>query len=193
MTVMQELKVKNVIIGKQFENSENLQEFLKIVKEKNIKVTVVEQGNKINIEKNLYFNVLWPSSSNSISENAINNNALVCKLYYKNFTCIFTGDIEEEAEEKILKLYTNNLDTLKSTILKVAHHGSNSSSKIEFLKAVSAKVALIGVGSNNLYGHPSNEVVKRLENLGAKIYRTDLNGEIIILTNGEKYKIFAKN
>ena len=86
MTVMQELKVKNVIIGKQFENSENLQEFLKIVKEKNIKVTVVEQGNKINIEKNLYFNVLWPSSSNSISENAVNNNALVCKLYYKNFT-----------------------------------------------------------------------------------------------------------
>ena len=58
---MQEIKVKNIIIGKQYESSENYKKFVNIVKEKNIKVTVVEAGQKINIEKNLYFNVLWPS------------------------------------------------------------------------------------------------------------------------------------
>lgn len=83
---MQEIKVENVIIGKQFENSENLQKFLEIVKKNKINVNVVEEGKRINIEKDLYFDILWPSSENVIQENSINNNALVCKLQYKKFS-----------------------------------------------------------------------------------------------------------
>ena len=161
---MEELKVKNVIIGKQFENSNNLQKFLKIIKKKNIKVNVVEVGARINIEKNLYFDVLWPNTGQAISENSINNNALVCKLYYKKFTMLFTGDIEEEAEKIIVKNYRDT-DILKSTILKVAHHGSKSSSVEGFLELVQPKIALIGVGENNLYGHPNTDVLRRLTNL----------------------------
>lgn len=178
------MKVKNVIIGKQFENSENLQEFTKIIKEKNIKVTIVEAGDKINIENNLYFYVLWPSVKNEIKENSINNNALVCKLYYKNFTVLFTGDIEEEAENVIWKMYENS-KVLESIILKVAHHGSKSSSTEKFLKLVSPKIALIGVGKNNLYEHPSDIVINRMESFGIKIYRTDENGEISIIVNSK--------
>lgn len=181
---MKNMRVKNVIIGRQFEDSENLQEFTKIVKEKNIKVTTVEAGDKINIERNLYFYVLWPSAKNEIKENSINNNALVCKLYYKDFTILFTGDIEEKAENIIYKMYKNS-KVLKSDILKVAHHGSKSSSTEEFLKLVSPKIALIGVGKNNLYGHPSNIVINRLERIGTKIYRTDENGEISIIVNNK--------
>lgn len=182
--VMKNMKVKNVIIGKQFENSENLQEFTKIIKEKNIKVTIVEAGDKINIENNLYFYVLWPSVKNEIKENSINNNALVCKLYYKNFTVLFTGDIEEEAENVIWKMYENS-KVLESIILKVAHHGSKSSSTEKFLKLVSPKIALIGVGKNNLYEHPSDIVINRMESFGIKIYRTDENGEISIIVNSK--------
>ncbi len=181
---MKNMKVKNVIIGKQFENSENLQEFTKIIKEKNIKVTIVEAGDKINIENNLYFYVLWPSVKNEIKENSINNNALVCKLYYKNFTVLFTGDIEEEAENVIWKMYENS-KVLESTILKVAHHGSKSSSTEKFLKLVSPKIALIGVGKNNLYEHPSGIVINRMESFGIKLYRTDENGEISIIVNSK--------
>lgn len=189
---MEQLNVKNVIIGKQFENSENLQEFLKIIKEKNIRVTVVEAGDKIYIQKDLYFDVLWPDTGQAISENPINNNALVCKLCYKTFTCIFTGDIEEETEKILVSKY-GITDILKSTILKVAHHGSKSSSIEEFLKLVQPKIALIGVGKNNLYGHPNNEVLERLENFKCKIYRTDINGEISIIVNRKgKIKIKAK-
>lgn len=181
---MKNMRVKNVIIGRQFEDSENLQEFTKIVKENNIKVTTVEAGDKINIENNLYFYVLWPSAKNEIKENSINNNALVCKLYYKDFTILFTGDIEEKVENVIYKMYKNS-KVLKSDILKVAHHGSKSSSTEEFLKLVSPKIALIGVGKNNLYGHPSNIVINRLERIGTKIYRTDENGEISIIVNNK--------
>lgn len=163
------MKVKNVIIAKQVEISNHFEEFLKIVKEKNINLKVVEKGDKISIEKNLYFYVLWPDSSNDINENALNNNALVCKLYYKNFSCIFTGDIEEVAEKEIVKLYANT-NLLNSTVLKVAHHGSKTSSTQEFLELVKPKIALIGVGSNNLYGHPNIDVLTRLNNLRYKSF-----------------------
>lgn len=164
LSVLEELKVKNVIIGQQFDDSENLRKFLEIINEKNIKVNVVEAGNRIYIEKNLYFDVLWPGSNQEISENSINNNALVCKLNYKNFTMLFTGDIEEEAEKVLVSKY-DGMNILKSTVLKVAHHGSKSSSTEEFLNLVQPKIALIGVGENNLYGHPNPEVLTMLTNL----------------------------
>ena len=186
--MMQEIVVKNVMISKQSEDSENYQEFLKIVKEKKIKVNLLEAGQRVNIEKNLYFDVLWPTSYKTISENPLNNNSLVCKMNYLNFSMIFTGDIEKIAEQKILKLYQNNLELLNATVLKVAHHGSKTSSSIDFLNAIKPKVAFIGVGKNNRFGHPNREVIDRLEGLGVGIYRTDENGEIHIIVN-DGYKI----
>ena len=163
--VMQNLKVDAVVISKQIESSDNYDEFVSIVKEKNIAVNKVKLGDKINIERNLYFDVLWPDNNNLITENAMNNNAIVCKLIYKNFSLLFTGDIEEVAESQILDYYKINLKRLKSNVLKVAHHGSKSSTTQKFLSAVNPKIALIGVGANNLYGHPANEVIERLNKI----------------------------
>lgn len=185
---IQELKVNNVIIGKQFEMSKNYEEFIKIVKDKKIKLYTVTAGQKINIEKDLYFDILWPDSTNVISDNVLNNNSLVCKLEYKNFSMLFTGDIEEKAERAMLEKYKNDLRILKTTILKVAHHGSKTSSSKEFLKAIKPKIALIGVGKDNKFGHPNNIVLKNLEGLNCKIYRTDENGEIKIITDGKNIK-----
>ena len=118
-TVMENIKVDNVIIGKQFEFSENYKKFLEIVHKKKINVIVAKLGQKIKIEKNIYLNILWPKENEKISENSINNNSLVFKLEYKKFSILFTGDIEEKAEKMILDKYDN---ILKSDILKVAHH-----------------------------------------------------------------------
>lgn len=187
---MNELKIENIIIGKQFENCDNYEKFIKIVLEKNIKVTIVEAGERINIEKNLYIDVLWPCSKNKISENVLNNNSLVCKLVYLSFSCIFTGDIEEIAEKAILEKYKNSTQILKSDILKIAHHGSKTSSTEEFLETVKPKIALIGVGQNNNFGHPNKNVIERIKNNKIEIFRTDENGEICISTNGKgKIKI----
>lgn len=166
---MEELKVEKVIISKQVEDSENYEKFKEIVKEKKIKVILVGASSarpkRINIEKNLYFDILWPGNSNLISENALNNNSIVCKLHYKNFSMLFTGDIEEIAEKEILQEYKNNLQVLNSTILKVGHHGSKTSSTQEFIEVVKPKISLIGVGKNNIFGHPNTSVIERLENL----------------------------
>ncbi len=162
--IMEKIRVENVIITKQAENSGNLEEFLSIANENRVNVIVVDIGDKILIESNLYFYVLWPDSSNFISDNALNNNSLVCKLVYFNFSMLFTGDIEEVAEKQLIKLYSDS-DLLSATVLKVAHHGSKTSSTMDFLELVHPSFALIGVGENNSYGHPNSDVLTRLDEL----------------------------
>ena len=186
--ILEELKVEKVCISKQEEDSENYQKFLNIVKEKNIQVLVVKIGDKIVLDKNLYFDILWPKDK-QIEENKLNNNAIVMKLNYNNFSMMFTGDIEKKAEEEILETYKNS-KILESDILKVAHHGSKTSTTDEFLSRVKPKIALIGVGKDNMFNHPSNTTIEKLENMGIKIYRTDLNGEIsIFVDNNGKVSI----
>ena len=161
LTVLKEFKVGQIFISKQGEESENYETFLKIVEQKQLKVREVKIGDKITIG-DVTFHILWPMEK-QIEENILNNNAIVMKLQYKSFSMLFTGDIEEVAEKKILDTYKNHLDILKSSVLKVAHHGSKSSSTDEFLEAVNSKVAIIGVGENNMFGHPSNVVLERLQ------------------------------
>lgn len=187
--ILQEIKVETVIIGKQYESSENYKEFQRIVNMKKVNTHVVEAGNKIQIETNLYFYVLWPTSINMISDNAINNNSLVCKLVYKNFSMLFTGDIEEIAEKAILSKYVNKQEVLNADILKVAHHGSKTSSIKEFINAVNPKYAVIGVGKDNKFGHPSEKTLETLNDKNVKIYRTDISGEITIIIDGNKVRI----
>ena len=161
LPVLEEFKVGQIFISKQGEKSENYETFLEIVEQKNLKVQEVKIGDKITIG-DVVFHILWPIEK-QIEENILNNNAMVMKLQYKNFSMLFTGDIEAVAEKKILSLYDTNLNSLKATVLKVAHHGSKSSSTEEFLETVNAKVAIIGVGENNMFGHPSNVVLERLQ------------------------------
>ena len=163
-TVMENLKVKTAIISKQGEKSLNYERFNKMVEEKNIRVVAIEKGDRLNIEEGVYFDFLWPDNFNLITENILNNNSIVCKLNYNNFSILFTGDIEEVAEKQVLQEY-NNFQILNSTILKIGHHGSKTSSSKEFLENVRPQVALIGVGKDNKFGHPNIEVLKRLEDL----------------------------
>lgn len=186
--IMQEIKVKNIIIGKQFEDSKNYEKFVNLVQQKDIKVRIVEAGEDIKIEKNLSFNVIWPNSKSQISDNSINNNSLVFKMKYKKFSMLFTGDIEEIAEKKILQ--TCNVKNLESLVLKVPHHGSKTSSSQEFLDVVRPKIALIGVGKNNKFGHPSDITLEKFKMYDTKVYRTDQKGEITLKTDGNKIKIY---
>ena len=189
--ILQNMKVENVIIGKQIKDSDNYNKFIRIVKEKGINVHIVSDGKRLNIEKNLYFDILWPDMGNKINENVLNNNSLICKLVYKKFSILFTGDIEEIAEKAILKKYKDS-KLLKSTILKVAHHGSKTSSSKEFISAVNPQIALIGVGSNNKFGHPSDITIENLKSINCKLYRTDTDGEISITVDNNKMVIFKK-
>lgn len=157
--VMEKIKVGKVLVSKQPEESEEYRNILEIIKRKNIEACVVKAQDRITIEKDLYINILNPAGKLEFKD--LNNNAIVAKLIYKNFSMLFTGDIEK-AEENIAQKYKNNL---KSTILKVAHHGSKTSTNEEFLKYVEPQIALIGVGENNKFGHPNQQIIEKLKNI----------------------------
>ena len=185
--VIQNLNVKTLLIGKQNQKTKECEEILQIAKQNNVAIKVVSNLNKINIDKYVSVKILAPNSNNLIEENALNNNSVVAKLEYGQFSMLFTGDIEKSVEEQLIKEKKNEL---KSTVLKVAHHGSNSSTTDEFVKEVKPQIALIGVGENNKYGHPNSQVLERLK---CKIYRTDRDGEISIIVNKKgKMKIETK-
>lgn len=184
--ILENMKVENLIISKQPETSFLYEQIMKIVKQKKIKVLYVKKGDKFNIG-NLKFEIIHPKNE-FITDNPLNNNAIVSKISYYNFKMLFTGDIEEIAEKNLLN------ENLKADLLKVGHHGSKTSTTKEFLDKVNPKIALIGVGKNNKFGHPNDEVIKRLENKNIKIYRTDINGEINININKNgKVKINCYN
>lgn len=176
LTIMEKVKVKNIIISEQVEHSENYERFKKLMIHKKIRLIEVKKGDKIKIGRYSEFKILFPTSR-LLSENPLNNNSIVAQFNYNNFKMLFTGDIEKLAEQQILKAEKAEI---RADILKVAHHGSKTSSIPEFIKAVKPKIALIGVGKNNTFGHPNKQTIKNLENIKCRIYRTDIQGEIII-------------
>lgn len=180
------------MLGLQSDKFENIVEFIKLAKKRKVNIIVLKAEDILKIDKETNFEVLFPDDKNSISENKINNNSLVIKLKYKNFSMLFTGDIEAEGEEAILKKYAYKPERLKARILKVAHHGSKTSSTENFIETVKPEVVLIGVGKNNLFNHPNPEVLERFKSSNIKIYRTDKNGEIEIRVKVSRFKILSK-
>jgi len=132
---------------------------------------------------------ILPPANPLIGESELNNNSVVVRLDFKDFSCLFTGDIEKEREGQLL---TESRSNLNVDILKVGHHGSSSSSSPLFIKAVGPKIAVICCGQGNKYGHPHQETIALLQNLGIETYRTDLNGTILIKTDGIDYQIFTE-
>lgn len=166
ISLIKKLKVENIIIGRQGVDTTLYNKIVSLAREKGINIIEVKKGDVINIDGIIFDIILAEEKSANL-----NNTSLVLKMSYGNISMLFTGDIEKEFEENI---------GVKTNILKVAHHGSNSSSTEEFLKNNLPQIALISVGKGNSYGHPNKEVLERLEALGVNIYRTDVNGEIYL-------------
>lgn len=156
-------------------------EWLEYLDETNIEVNSVLEGDIINIEEDLSFKVLWPRDIESLGSFNLNNTSIVLLMKYRDFTVLFMGDIEKEVEEYLV----SHCD-LNANVLKVGHHGSNTSSTEEFVSKVLPQISVISVGENN-FGHPSDDVIKRLEEKGSVVYRTDIDGTVEIVSDGEKF------
>jgi competence protein ComEC len=131
---------------------------------------------------------LWPEiSPEEIAPSAKNNDSLVLRLRFGNQSMLLPGDAEKESERAILA--ENEADALRADVLKVGHHGSKNSTTPEFLAAVQPHIGIISSGEANPYGHPSPELLNRLENAGVRILRTDRDGAVHVLTDGTRLEI----
>ena len=148
-------------------NTKTFEDVIDAAKNKNLQIETPKAGDNFTIGK-VSCEVAYVGSD---KEN-LNLSSIIIKMKYNNLSYLFTGDTEADVENKI--------DFGKINILKVAHHGSDTSSSEKFVNETAPEVAIISVGKDNSYGHPSNEIIKRYEKVGSKIYRTDEVGNIFI-------------
>ncbi|MEA2082542.1 MAG: MBL fold metallo-hydrolase [Elusimicrobiota bacterium] len=167
-------------------NSWVYENLLELVEEKECKYVEAHAGDKIKIGKHCYFKVFNPPPNRYFRGGSEpNENSLVLKLVYKDVSFLFTGDCEKKAERYIVKRFKKDL---LCTVLKVAHHGSTSSTTQAFMDWAQPLFAVICVGTRNRFGHPKKATLKRLTDYGCKTFRTDRDGSIRITTDGKRYK-----
>jgi competence protein ComEC len=130
----------------------------------------------------------WPETTSAApSPAAKNDDSLVLRLQYEDHAVLLPGDAERDAEREMLS--ENSSDELRAEVLKIGHHGSKNSTTPEFLAAVKPRIAIISVGEDNPYGHPNAELLERLSNTGVRVLRTDREGAVHILMDGQGVKV----
>jgi competence protein ComEC len=168
--------------------------YLEAIKQKGAKFVLAEPNQTFDIGGGAVITVLAPikpyfkKSELRPGATEPNANSVVVRLDYNKFSMIFTGDAEAETEARMIASKSN----LKAKVLKVGHHGSKYATSEAFLQAVQPETAVISVGGSNRYGHPTKEALDRLKTAGVKVYRTDLQGEIKITSDGNTYQIATK-
>jgi competence protein ComEC len=183
--IVQRYRVKQVLEPGLSYNSSVYQEWLRLIAYKGIEYDVAHAGQEIDLGGGIKLEVVNPPESlRKGTDDDVDNNGLVLRLTWNRINFLFAADIREEVEFELIGQRAN----LKSTVLKVAHHGSQTSTSLQFLAAVDPEVAVICVGADNPFGHPSPEVWDRLiDRLGEDhIYRTDVDGTIEFITDGER-------
>lgn len=145
--------------------------------------TTAQRGQTLALENELTLEFLHPDPL-ALHGDAYNDDSLVFIVRYRDFSMLFTGDIEESVERDLAALYTQQLDV---DILKVAHHGSKTSTTPELLHATTPELALMSVGQDNRFGHPHAGTLYRLEQYTIPVLRTDQHGRITCTSDGEEY------
>lgn len=153
---------------------------LRDIKEEESEIMYAERGYKFELGKADFLTL----SPEKITDGGGNDDSIVLRMEYGDARYIFTGDAEEKTEKEILSYYDKS--ELSADLLKVGHHGSRTSTSDKFLEALSPNIAVISCGEGNSYGHPHIETVEKLSMSVSFIYRTDIVGSIVIVTDGEK-------
>lgn len=189
--VIKNYDVKSVYAPKATHITKTFEDFLLAVKAKNLKINTAHKGVTITIDPEVKIEMLSPEKDKVYED--FNDYSPVIKMTYKKNKFMFTGDAEKINEDQILIDNKADLSNLKVDVLKVGHHGSTSSTSPAFAKALSPKYAVISVEKDNSYGHPDNIILNRLSQLGTKVYRTDLNGTIVIKSDGTNISVSNQN
>ncbi len=183
--VIQTFEIGQVIMPKVTTNTQTYKEVLTAIQNKGLKIKEAKAGLKLELgptdaeNPQMSAEILAPVSG---QYEDMNNYSAVLRLVYGKNTFLFMGDAEDVSEKEMLASSVN----LKADVLKAGHHGSNSSTTQEFLNKVNPKYAVISVGKDNTYGHPTPSTLSRLKKSGIEVYRTDEMGTIIAESDGTK-------
>lgn len=181
--VLQNFKVNQFIDSGNVHTTQTYLELLQLIDDKNIPFKIAKTGDKINLDSLLSTTILYADESASDTNDA----SIATRVVYGSVSFLLMGDADTSLESKIM-----SQSNVKSTYLKAAHHGSNTSSSAAFINAVSPAGTILSYGKGNSYGHPHAAVVSRLQKVGSKIYSTAEAGNIVVTTNGKTHSLSAK-
>lgn len=180
--VIKKYNIKSFYSPKVITSEKSFENMVYSLKSKKIKINVLKKNSSsINLGKNTSIIVYSPENN---SYDNINNYSVVMKISYKNNSFIFTGDAEKEVEQSILSQNNN----LSCDVLKIGHHGSSTSTTEDFLNACNPSIAVISVGEYNEFNHPDSEIIDRLVNCKCKIYRTDKDKSVTLISDGNSIR-----
>lgn len=177
--VIDSLEIGSFYMTAKLHTTRAFEEVLEATDKKGLTITTAKKGVKLQLDEDVNIEFLSPIGD---SYDDLNNWSAVLRLEYKKKAFLFTGDAEALLEKEIIEV--NDASLLKANFLKVAHHGSNSSTSQEFLDIVAPEVAVISLGKDNPYGFPHRELLERLKVSDISIYRTDLQGDIVVESDG---------
>lgn len=183
--IINNIKTENIIMPEVTANTQSFELLINSIGSNDVNPIIAKSGDIYEIE-NSKFVILSPNKNRY---EKLNNYSVGIKLVYGSSSFIFTGDAEDVSELEMVERFGQDL---RANLLKLGHHGSNTSSTEEFLDAVNPQYAIISLGKNNEYGHPHKEVMDRLEERGITIYRTDMLASIIAKTDGEKIEFIRR-
>lgn len=176
-TVIANFDIGEIFMPQITTDTKTFEDVLDAIDAKNLTVTAAKNGVNIFNNGESTADIIAP---NSTFYDSLNDYSAVVMLKYRNSSFLFMGDAEETSEKEIT-------ENVSADVLKVGHHGSSTSSGMEFLRRVCPKYAVISCGEGNSYSHPHSETLERLESLNVAVYRTDLGGSIICRTDGKNY------
>jgi competence protein ComEC len=182
--VIDHLTIGKIYMPKVQSNTKTFESLLKSIQNKGLKVSTAKAGLQLQWDDKVIIQMIAPTKNYKDA----NDNSAVIHVIYGKTSFMLTGDAEAESEQGMI---ASGVD-LQSDVLLVGHHGSKSSTSLDFLKKVKPQYAIIQVGKNNNYGHPHAATLKHLKAEGAEIYRNDLNGTIEISSDGAKLQITSE-
>ena len=156
-------------------NGRLFDEWVSILRDRKVEAKTVYQGDKMIFPDKTQVSVIWPKKDHKYSE--LNLNSIVVEISFGNFNALLTGDAGEEAQP-----YTSSSSEVE--VFKAPHHGAKASLNETYVASLSPQISIISVGAKNPYGHPSQDVINFLNSIGSKVYRTDKNGTVEIVSNG---------
>jgi len=177
--VLKRYRIDYIVWTGVIKETEDFKQWQKLINEERAVIKIAEAGQRIKFSQ-AYLEILYPFNSLAGQQlKSTNNTSIVSQLVLRDNSFLFTGDIDKSIEQALI---TRNV-FLDSDILKIAHHGSKTSSSQEFIEKVSPKTAIIFCGKNNKYNYPTQEVLDVLKNNNINILRTDQNGDIRFISN----------
>lgn len=186
--VARNFKINSAIVARTPLQDEDFADFYKMLEKKNIGLVKVGQGDVLNFG-DVEIEVLSPKKDENPNADWDNNQSIVLRVIYGETKFLLTGDIEKETEKELLQMP----EMLQVNVVKVAHHGSRTSSTQPFIESAKAKLAIISVGKRSPFGHPHEEVTERWQNSGAKIITTGEKGTVTITSDGRNLRLEVFN